>query len=78
VITNNPIPRTGLPRFHEGSRLRAPRDPDMANRQHQQHAATSAQVEALVRNVALLQQQVNRLRRARGGAADTSKAVWLP
>lgn len=64
---NNPIPRSGLPRFHESSRLRSPRDSDATQRLWQKHRDAGKQAQANSLAIENLQRQIARLRR-RGGS----------
>jgi hypothetical protein len=59
---NNPIPRSGLPRFHESSRLRSPRDSDATQRLWQKHRDAGKQAQANSLAIENLQRQVARIR----------------
>jgi hypothetical protein len=66
---NNPIPRSGLPRFHESSTQRSLRDSDSTGRQWHRNAKTTAQESANTRALRLIQQKIESLRRRIVGGA---------
>jgi hypothetical protein len=82
---NNPIPRTGLPSFQEGSRLRSPRDGDAVPRVWQKTSTASQQLYRTAQAVEQLQRQLNRLRKRKGGDSEGEampfeiyqSATWL-
>lgn len=67
---NNPIPRSGLPRFHESSPQRSPRDSDATQRLWQKHRDAGKQAQANSLAIENLQRQVARLR-LRRSASET-------
>lgn len=67
---NNPIPRSGLPKFHESSSLRSPRDSDATQRLWQKHRDAGKQEQANSLAIENLQRQVARLR-LRKSASET-------
>lgn len=73
---NNPIPRTGLPRFHESSKLRSPRDGDAVQKVWQKAVPLEKNAQRLAGAVELLQRQFDRLRR-RGAVAGTTGMQYL-
>ena len=63
MIFNNPIPRSGLPNFHESSRQRSLRDADALEQQWKKNTVPTRQIGQLTRNVSSLSRQVNQMRR---------------
>ena len=59
---NNPIPRGGLPDFHESSNMRSPRDADQTAVQWKRSSVMSAQLLRASNAIEQLQRQLNRLR----------------
>lgn len=70
---NNPIPRTGLPRFHESSKLRPLRDSDSVARIWQKTEPLEKNGRRLANAVELLQRQFDRLRRR--SAAESQQGM---
>lgn len=60
---NNPIPRSGMVRFHEASPQRSPRDSDAIARSWIKTKKTATQVAQLQENVSSVQRQLDKLRR---------------
>jgi hypothetical protein len=60
---NNPIPRSGLPRFNESSAQRSPRDSDATQRLWSKENTTSKQLQRTTEAVEHVQRQIARLRR---------------
>ena len=71
---NNPIPRSGLPLFHESSPQRSARDSDATQRLWQKHRDAGKQAQANALAIDKLQQDVNRLR-IRKGAPESSSSL---
>lgn len=67
---NSPIPRSGLPRFHESSPQRIPRDADATQRLWQKNRTQGQQLLANALAIEQLQRAVNRLRLRRGGESE--------
>jgi uncharacterized UPF0160 family protein len=65
---NNPIPRTGMPKFAESSSQRSKRDSDSTGVLWKKAAKTTAQESSNTRSLQLLQRTVERLRRRINGA----------
>jgi hypothetical protein len=74
---NNPIPRSGLPKFHESSRLRSPRDADAVPRLWQRSRTVTEQLFRTTQAVEQVQRQLNRLRR-RQGAQEAQGEDYYP
>jgi hypothetical protein len=72
---NNPIPRTGLPQFHESSGLRVPRDSDAIPRLWAKNQPATQQLFRTTQAVEQLQRQLNRLRKRGSGGSETSGMV---
>lgn len=70
MIFNNPIPRSGLPRYNEASQLRSPRDSDANARLWHKDKQVGAQLDSLVKNVQQVQRQLDRLRRRAGSGGE--------
>ena len=64
---NNPIPRTGMPHFHESSPLRSLRDSDSTGRQWLRNKTISKQSQWSSESIRNIQWQLNRLRLRVGG-----------
>ena len=60
---NNPIPRTGMPRFHESSSQRSARDSDAIGKGWLKSRTISAQVQQLSNNMSQVQRQLIKLKR---------------
>ncbi len=58
----NPIPRTGLPTFHEASPQRSLRDRDVVGRVWQKNRTTTSQLFSMAEGLRQLQQELDRLR----------------
>lgn len=69
---NNPIPRTGLPKFHESSPQRSLRDGDSVARIWQKARPLEQNGQRLANAVELLQRQFDRLRRRSGSGEATA------
>lgn len=72
----NPIPRSGLPRFFEASPQRSLRDGDMVGRAWQKSSTLSAQMFAMGEGVRQIQQELDRLRLRKGDPATASGWRW--
>lgn len=59
---NNPIPRSGTPRFHESSSQRSQRDSDAVGRSWRKSQAHAAQLQSIGQNVSQVQRQLDRLK----------------
>ena len=58
----SPIPRTGMPTFHESSVLRSPRDEDATARQYLRNKTIAKQLAFLVESVIKVERDLNKLR----------------
>jgi hypothetical protein len=60
---NNPIPRSGLPRFNEASAMRSPRDGDATARMWQKNRTATENIARVANAVEQMQKNFMRLRR---------------
>jgi len=67
---NSPIPRSGMPRFHESSPQRIARDSDATQRLWKKDKTIGKQTESNSLAIEELGRQVNRLRRRAGASED--------
>jgi hypothetical protein len=72
---NNPIPRSGMPRFSESSSMRPLRDSGATGQLWKKTAKTTAQATVDTRALHLLQRKVEGLRRRVAGGSSTTGTV---
>ena len=73
----NPQKRIVVPRAHESSQLRSPRDSDSVNKQWQRHNSSAAQETANTNAIQVLNQKVEKMRRRILGGSSTSFSGWF-
>lgn len=73
----NPQGRRIVPRAHEASQLRSPRDADSVNRQWIRHNSASAQESANTNAIQVLNRKVESIRRRVLGGSSTAIAGWF-
>lgn len=73
--STNPIPQIVIPKHHEGSYMRSPRDSDDANKNWLKATTTNSQLASLVQNVEQIQRQLDRLRFRSGADTDGGEEV---
>lgn len=69
----NPVPSSGIPKFHEASSQRSPRDSEALTAHWRKQQKAAARVDALTRNMALMNRNIARIRRSVGGQSDLSQ-----
>lgn len=74
---NNPLPRTGMPSFHESSPLRSPRDSDATARLHYKNKIVARQTGQLVETVGKLARDLNKIKR-KSAQEDISATTYFP
>ena len=73
---NNPIPRSGLPYFHESSAQRSIRDGDAVPRVWQKNKSSTTQLYKTAQAVEQLQRQFNRLRRRSSTSEEQAVGMY--
>jgi hypothetical protein len=73
----NPQPRIVVPKAHESSQLRSPRDSDSVNRQWRRHNATHIQESSNTNAIQVLNQKVEKIRRRILGGSGTAFSGWF-
>lgn len=71
----NPVPSSGIPKFHEASPQRSPRDSEALTAHWRKQQKASARVDALTRNMALMNRNIARLRRSYGSSGEESTST---
>jgi len=75
---NNPQPQKKLPKFHEGSRLKSPRDSDSIGRVWSKNKTIESQVASMSENLKQVIQELNRIRIRKGSSGEETATSVTP